>query len=387
MSSETTTVIEAGAICTPSEVHRPGRLLVQDGRIADVGTTASVETPPGAEWHRFPQHTIVPGFLDSHVHGCAGLDVMDATDVSLSRITSGLIRSGTTTFLATTVSAPVDFLTGVIDRLGRCDSVGPGRRAAGIHLEGPFISRERRGTHPEASIAAPDANVFGKWVALGRGKLKLITVAPELEGVGDLMEAARRAGVRVGLGHSNANFEEARAAIDRGACYAVHTFNAMRPMTHRDPAITGAVLDDDRVYAEIIADGWHVDPAVVRLFARLKGSDRTLLITDGISATGMPDGIYRLGDFDVHVSGGICRSSDGRLAGSTLTQDRALRNFIEWTGWQIADAVKGMTTNVAEAVGLDGRGVLKAGADADFVVLDGSLRVFATYVQGQAVKP
>jgi N-acetylglucosamine-6-phosphate deacetylase len=260
-----------------------------------------------------------------------------------------------------------------------------GAAPIGIHLEGPFINAVKRGTHQASNITAPDVALFEKWLRSSKGSVRLLTMAPELEGADVLYASAQRAGVTVAMGHSNASFEEASAAADRGICYAVHTFNAMRPFSHRDPGIVGEVLSDDRVFAEIIADGIHVDRHVVEIFARAKEKDRVLLVTDAISATGMPDGKHRLGQDTVEVINGICRDREGRLAGSTLTQDVALRNFVNWTGWAFEDALLGLTLNPARALRLDKKGSLEPGNDADIVVLDSDRNVVMTFVGGRLV--
>jgi N-acetylglucosamine-6-phosphate deacetylase len=210
-------------------------------------------------------------------------------------------------------------------------------------------------------------------------------MAPEVEGATTLLSFANHFGVTVAMGHSNATFEEAKAAAERGVCYAVHTFNAMRALTHRDPGIVGEILADDRIFAEIIADGVHVDEAVVRIFARAKGNSRVLLVTDAISATDMPDGAYRLGGSPVNVLNGVCRDGEGRLAGSTLTQEVALQNFVNWTGWTLQDALRGLTLNPAQALKLHGKGTLEPGADADVVIADQQFRVMKTLVGGRIV--
>jgi N-acetylglucosamine-6-phosphate deacetylase len=210
-------------------------------------------------------------------------------------------------------------------------------------------------------------------------------MAPELDGAAAVSDLARRRGVVVAMGHSDASYKEASDAADKGARYAVHTFNAMRQFTHRDSGIVGTVLADDRIFAEIIADGVHVAPEVVRIFAKAKGPSRMLLATDGTSATGMPDGEYALGTNHVQVRGGICRDKEGRLAGSTLTQNRALRNLIQWTGLRLSDAVLSLTANPAEALSLEGRGKIEPGATADFTLLDTNLEVVRTYVSGALV--
>jgi N-acetylglucosamine-6-phosphate deacetylase len=260
-----------------------------------------------------------------------------------------------------------------------------GARPIGIHLEGPFISAAKRGTHKADNVLAPNAALFQKWLQGSNHSIRLLTIAPELEGIDSVLRIAGEAGVTVAMGHSNATFDQARAAADRGVCYAVHTFNAMREFSHRDPGIVGTVLSDDRVYAEIIADGIHVDPAVVRFFARAKGKTRVLLVTDATSATDMPDGRYVLGCDTVDVINGTCRDAEGRLAGSTLTQELAFRNFVEWTDFAFEDALLGLTLNPARALGLDNKGVIEPGADADIAVLDHNFRVTRTFVGGRLV--
>lgn len=260
-----------------------------------------------------------------------------------------------------------------------------GATPLGIHLEGPFISAEKRGTHKSSNIAPADPDLLEKWIRASNGSIRLMTVAPELADIGKILIMAKHFGVTIAMGHSNATFTEAGQATDRGVCYAVHTFNAMRGFSHRDPGIAGAVLADDRIFAEIISDGIHVDPAVIRIFARAKEKTRVLLVTDAISATDMPDGSYRLGEHMVDVAGGICRDSEGRLAGSTLTQEIAFKNFTAWTGWTFEDALLGLTLNPARALKLEGKGSLETGSDADIAILDSEFRVAMTFVGGKRV--
>ncbi|HLQ79356.1 MAG TPA: N-acetylglucosamine-6-phosphate deacetylase, partial [Terriglobia bacterium] len=286
----------------------------------------------------------------------------------------------------TTVSAPAKTLGEVLDRIQPLLSQDfDGAVPLGIHLEGPFISVQKRGTHRADNVLAPDSKLMADWISRAHGALKLLTMAPELKGANEVARLARASGIIVAMGHSDANFVEALAAADGGTHYAVHTFNAMRPFSHRDSGIVGAVLSDDRIFAEIIADGVHVSPEVVRIFARAKGHERILLVTDSISATGMPDGRFVLGTDTVQVSGGICRDGEGRLAGSTLTQDVALRNFISFSGMRLDDAVFGLTLNPARALKLDGRGCIEPGAHADLAMLDEDLHVMKTFAGGRLV--
>jgi N-acetylglucosamine-6-phosphate deacetylase len=378
--------INAGKLFTPSESIAPGRLLIEGPTIAKVGPPDSLRIPDNAECIDASQLMVMPGFIEPHVHGCGGVDVMDGTYESLNAISCILARHGTTSFLATTVSSPHEILTGAVQSIGESMSRSfDGAVPLGIHLEGPFISREKRGTHKISNVVEPNVERFETWVRSSRNSVRLVTIAPELPGIDALLMMAKHLDVTVAMGHSNATFAQASTAVDRGVCYAVHTFNAMRAFSHREPGITGEVLTDDRVFAEIIVDGVHVDPAVVRLFARAKGKDRVVLVTDAISATDMPDGQYRLGSDVVEVVNGVCRDADGRLAGSTLTQEVALRNFVTWTGGTLEEAVAALTQNPARALKFENKGRLIPGADADVAILDRNFRVMMTFVAGRLV--
>ena len=254
----------------------------------------------------------------------------------------------------------------------------------GLHLEGPFINPEKRGAHTAKYIRRPSTLIFDQLLACSSHQIKLITVAPEVEGGLELIRFARAKGVVVSLGHSNATLEETMAAIALGAGNATHTFNAMRPFSHRDPGILGAVLTAPEIWAELIADGVHVSPAAINLCIQCKSARRILLISDAVSATGMPEGQYRLSDIEITLSGGICRTREGQLAGSTLTQDQALRNMVRWSHLPL-EAVLGMLTrNPAQSLGIaESKGTLAEGRDADMVLLDRNLRVHTTIIQGE----
>lgn len=378
--------IDAGSLYTPFERFAPGRIVVKNGTIAEAGDPLRIPVPAGADRIDASRFIATPGFIDPHIHGCGGMDVMDATYDALNTISRVLATHGTTSFLPTTVSASIDHLNNTVQRVGTLLSrTFDGALPMGIHLEGPFINTKRRGAHKEPHVAAPDARLLEKWIGLSAGTIRMITVAPELDGIDGIFEVARRAGVMVAMGHSEASFEEATRAASSGVCYAVHTFNAMREFAHRDPGIIGAVLSDDRIFAEIIADGIHVNPSVVRIFARAKGKARVLLVTDAISASGMPDGRYFLGADPVEVIAGVCRNSEGKLAGSTLSQEAALRNFVQWTSLPFEDALPGLTSNPAEALQLAGKGTLAPGADADITIMDERFNVVMTFVAGRRV--
>ena len=227
--------------------------------------------------------------------------------------------------------------------------------------------------------------MLDKFVSASKGNARILTIAPELLGAMPCIDAARKAGMVVGIGHTDATYEQARAAVARGAHHAIHTYNAMRPFSHRDAGVIGAVLTSPDITAELIADGVHVDETAMRVLLQAKGASGVILISDGISATAMPDGKYLLGGFEVTVSGGICRNAEGKLAGSTLTLDRALRNIVQ-LGTPLHDALQMLTLNPAKLLGIEHKkGVLHANADADILLLDEGLQVTQVYTRGLPV--
>jgi N-acetylglucosamine-6-phosphate deacetylase len=274
-------------------------------------------------------------------------------------------------------------LAGAIETADNND--GGRARPLGIHLEGPFLSHARRGVHPPEDLISPSLGVFDKLWQAARGHVRMITIAPELDGAEEVIAEASRRGVCVSIGHSDASLAEARRGVKAGARHATHTFNAMRPLDHRAPGILGEVLSNNHLSADVIADGIHVDPAIVDLLFRAKGIENFVLITDAISATGMPDGRYMLGTLEVELKDGRCMRN-GNLAGSALTMDRAVRNVMKFAGLDLQQAARAASLNPAKAVGMPKKGTIEPGADADFVVLTPSGDVRATVVKGVVVQ-
>lgn len=330
--------------------------------------------------------TALPGFIDVHIHGSAAADVMDASPEALDTISRFLARHGVSGFYATTVTAPHTDTLAAVQTVAKRRAAGPlpGARILGVHLEGPYISPAFPGAQNPAFVRPPSLPEFAELLAAG--PVKLITLAPEEPGAPELMKAALDAGVRVVLGHTAATFEQAQAAIDAGVSQATHTYNAMTGLHHRRPGTLGTVLSDDRIYAQLIADNIHVHPAAMRILARCKGPERTLLISDAIRAAGMPPGRYEMGGLSVIVQDGACRLEDGTLAGSVLTLDVALRNFIAASGWPLARAWPTASRSQAQALGIsDQFGQIRPGYRADLTLLDDRLEVVATVVGGRLV--
>jgi N-acetylglucosamine-6-phosphate deacetylase len=382
------TVFTASRLYTPVEEIQTPLLTVEDGRIAEVSSLSGKAVALNAKLVDFGDAVIVPGFFDIHIHGGAGLDVMLASASELPRLGRFLATHGVTGYFPTTVAAPLDSTCAGLERLADAidATIANGTAQAqplGIHLEGPFLSHKRRGVHPPEYLVTPTLAVFERLWQAARGHVRMLTIAPEIPGAMEVITEAVRRNVCVSIGHSDAEMTVAQDAVKAGARHATHTFNAMRPLDHRDPGIIAEVLTDDRLSADMIVDGIHVAPPVVKLFLEAKGRERAVLITDAISATGMPDGRYQLGPIEVDVKDGKC-TSGGSLAGSVLTMDRAVRNVTKFSRWSLRDAVRAATLNPARAVGLASHhGVLVSGANADFTVLSPAGEVLKTIVCGR----
>lgn len=384
------TLITAGTVLTPLEAISNAAVLVEGGRIISVGPRDGVDA--SARVLDFPNAILAPGFIDVHIHGAAGHDSMHLSPRGASEMGRFLARHGVTSYCPTTITASEDDTLRALRSLARLiadppksDGDSPCAVPLGLHLEGPFISQARRGVHPPNHIREASIEALHRYIDASENHVRVVTIAPEIPGAIEFIHDANSRGIVCSIGHTNADYEQARTAIDAGARHATHTFNAMRPLEHRDPGVAGAVLTDRRLYADMIVDGLHVDPPMVDLFLRCKGSDRAVLISDAISATGMPPGNYKLGEFDVEVSGLRC-DCHGRLAGSVLTLDRAVRNVMQFAGWNLQDAVRIATLNPAQLLGIEKRkGQLIPGADADLVVLSPRGEVQRTLIGGHGI--
>jgi len=385
----TTTLLRVGKAITPATEIRDAGILIRDGEIERIGKRDELELPAGATEIRAEDSTAIPGFIDVHIHGAGGRDVMEGTPEALSVVTQRVAQHGTTSIIATTVSAPTDYTLRAVEGIAKYITTqleydDLRAEVLGMHFEGPFLSKERRGMHPAKVLQPPSLEMLQKLLHTAAGNARILTIAPELLGAMPCIDAARSLGMVVSIGHTDATFEQARAAIAHGAHHATHVYNAMRPFSHRDPGVIGAVLTSPEVNAELIADGIHVDEIAMKVLLQAKGPERVVLISDGTMATGMPDGKYTLGGVEFIVVDGVCRDGEGRLAGSTLTLDRALRNIVR-LGIPLADAVRMLTVNPATVLGIEfKKGALRTGADADILLLNEALQITKVWTRGVA---
>jgi N-acetylglucosamine-6-phosphate deacetylase len=383
-----TALITAGQLITADGILEYPRIAIQ----ADGGIASIEAGEPNNE-----ATTLTPAFFDIHVHGAAGHDAMEGSGEALGSIGRFLAGKGIAHFLATTVTASIErtlrALDGIADAIdaAKKNNAALAAQPVGIHLEGPFLSHAKRGVHPAAELQPPSVELFQRFQQAARGHIRLMTIAPETPGALDLIAHATQSGTRVSVGHSDATAEETRAAIRSGAASATHTFNAMRRMDHREPGIAGVVLDAESLYAELICDGIHVAPEFVRLWMRAKTEERAILVTDGISATGMPDATYLLGELEVTVKDGRCLLTSDlangvqTLAGSVLTMDRAVANLRSFTGASLATAVRVASRNPAKMLGMDGLGEIAVGGPANFNLYSATGRLQQTILLGEAI--
>jgi len=378
------TAITAAHLITATESIADPLVLVDDGKILSISTQDASEVPATAQHVHYPRATLSPAWFDIHIHGAAGHDVMEATPSALSNVGNFLATRGVAHFLPTTVTAPVDKILFALDGIAHTieSSTNSGASPIGIHLEGPFISHAKRGVHPPDCILNPTVELFDRFWQAARGHIKLMTIAPEIPEALETLAHAAKLGVRITLGHSNATLAESEPAVTAGAHSFTHTYNAMRPLDHREPGILGLALASN-LYADLICDGIHVAPEAVEIYWKSKGSERAILITDGISATGMPDGTYMLGSFAVQVANGKCEAN-GVLAGSILTMDKAIKNFSAFTGASQAQTVRLASTNPARMLGLDDSiGTLAVGRPANITVIHENGSVIETLIAGR----
>jgi N-acetylglucosamine-6-phosphate deacetylase len=395
-------MVLAGAdLVLPDRIIERGTLVVRDGRIEAIESRA-VDGPSGAVRVDCSGHVIVPGFIDVHVHGIEGIDALDGGD-AVAQMARRLPKYGVTAFCPTSIACEPHTLANLLAAVTAARLL-PAPRSARVlpaHLESNFINPDWNGAQPRRCLRLPahgsqnlevrsekgdfNAGDILEVIAAHRPSAGIVTLAPELPGGLDLVRALVAAGHRVSMGHTGASYDEARAAIEAGACHATHLFNRMSSPTSRSPGVVGAVLESDAVAAEIICDGFHVHPALIALALRAKSARRLMAITDGTAGSGLPVGTRtRLGAQEIVVTDRTAELEDGTLAGSVLTMDGAFRRLVRENGVTLTDAVRLCSTTPAAELGLLDVGSLEAGRAADLVVLGPGLTVRQTYVAGLA---
>ena len=377
------TLIENGAIWQDGRFISGHTLIVSDGRISQLCPAADVVARPDDRRLDGDGRYVLPGFVDLHFHGSKGFDVMDASAEALQGLCDFVLRQGVTSFLGTTMADSRGRIEAALAAM-RQFADRPQSPFIGVHLEGPYLNPAFRGSQPEKHLRAPQPEEYLPW--LDSGLIKLITLAPELDGGAELIRAAVQRGITVSMGHSGASYEATQEFIAAGLRQVTHTFNGMAGIHHRQPGIFVAASEHPAVNLEIIPDGVHVHPAVIRLLVKLVGLERVLAITDAMRAAGLSDGEFGMGDVAVVVRDGIARDRYGSLAGSTLTMTQALKNMMSFCDLSLAEALPMVTRVPARAIGLYPRkGSLKAGADADIVIWDEDTGVHATLIGGEPV--
>ena len=331
---------------------------------------------------------VVPGFIDVHTHGAVGVDVNGATAEDLEKICVFMAGNGTTAWQCSVLTDTQEQTEWCIEQVkAHAKLEQKGADLLGIHLEGPFLSPDYKGAMPEHLLKKNDIELIRHYQELAEGKIRYITISPELDGAVDMIPELRKLGIVVGIGHSGATYDVAMSAIEKGATVGTHTGNAMRLFHQHEPAIFGAVMESD-VYAETICDGRHLVPGTVRMYAKCKGLDRIIAITDSIMAAGLPDGFYHLGVNEVVVEGGDAKLvSNGTRAGSTLTHNVALKNMLKWLPYTLEEILPTLSENPAKAIGcFDRKGSIETGKDADLVLLDEQANVVHVFARGVQVK-
>ncbi|MGG3855825.1 N-acetylglucosamine-6-phosphate deacetylase [Caldifermentibacillus hisashii] len=380
--------ILTGTVCIGEELREDHYVLIEGEKIKEVGPVSNMPTSFSGEVLNYPKTmTIVPGFIDVHIHGAGGADAMDATPDALNKIAQHLVKEGTTAFLATTMTQSKqaieaalknagEFIHSTENRTGQAEIVG-------IHLEGPFIHPKRKGAQPEEFILLPSPSQFDEWQELAQNTIRIVTLAPDQENGIALVKHLAEHGVIASIGHSDANFQDVVAAVEAGASHVTHLFNGMRGLHHREPGTAGGALLLKELTVELIADGIHVHPKMIDLVFRLKDLDHAVLITDSMRAKWLPDGESELGGQKVFVSDGKATLEDGTLAGSILKLNHGVKHVMKFANLTLPEVVKLVTMNPAKELGLHHRkGSIEAGKDADLVVLNEKYDPILTICRG-----
>jgi len=380
------TALVNGTIYTRSEVIPNGILLIDGTAISAVGTADKITVPPGARKIDIKERLICPGFIDIHVHGGGGSDTMDASYEALNQITKTHVRFGTTALCPTTMAATDNDICRALSSIATAVKHGTiGARVIGAHIEGPFINPKKHGAHVEEFITPPSIERLQRFIAAAQNQISILTIAPEMPNALDVIRYARSSGIVCSIGHTNATYIQARAGFVAGATSVTHIYNAMAPLTHREPGVVGATLTSDEVIAEVIADGKHVHPSAIQVVVRAKGESNILLVTDGMRPIGV-GGVtsFILSGRTVNIYDGACYTVNGVLAGSILTMNIAVKNMNHLVGVPLHQAIQMASLVPAHVLGIDEhKGSLEPGKDADVIICDHEMNIEQAFVEGQ----
>lgn len=374
-------------IVRSEELIRNGYVHISNGKIEEIGDMKFYEKRNDYdEIHLTEDELLLPGFIDIHIHGINGADMMDATEQSLYDIATKLPHEGTTSFLATTITHKQENIELALTNAAKytaCQNFKQGSEMLGIHLEGPFLSKKRAGAQPLQHIIPSTISLFNQWQQLSGNLIKVVTLAPELENGLELTKYLSEHKVIPSIGHSDAIYDEVKKAIELGAKHVTHFYNGMRGIHHREPGVVGAGLAHDNLFLELIVDGIHVHPAVIKSTYKTKGSEKIILITDSMRAKWLEDGEYELGGQKVIVRNNTALLEDGTLAGSVLKMNDAVKNMMQYTGCTINEAIQMAAENPAKQLSVwDRKGSITTGKDADIVIVKDDLTVQMTMCNG-----
>jgi len=375
--------LKAAKVFTESQIENDTYILVDNGKIADITHTA-IDNIPVVD---LGDLSILPGFLDLHIHGREGADIMDATPEAIETISMSLAKHGVIGFLGTTVTSTWENTLAAFANIGHAYKNQPeGAQVLGAYNEGLFFTEDHKGAHDEAYFLPLSKDNIDNIIIASEGALKVVALAPELPNSKEIIEYLSKKGIKVMLGHTNADYKQTCEALHAGACGGVHVFNGMKGIHHREPGCAGAVLLDKEAYVEVIADGVHLHPGILELVYRMKGANKMGLISDCIVAGGMADGNYKLGMLNVRVTDGVARTESGSLAGSTLTLEKAIVNLIELANIPAFEAVHMASLVPAQFLGVDqSLGSITVNKQACFAIVDDNYNVKATVVNGDFV--
>lgn len=378
-------VLRNGYYLPPAGSFVEGDIAIDNGKIISVGPVPAAEG--NIENIDLQGLRVIPGLVDIHTHGALGYDVMAASPMELKEVAGFIGRNGVTSFLPTTITSEIKYVNKALENIKAASEIGDnGASIEGVHIEGPYINAKHKGCHETSWIKPADIKEYENFKSILGDKLKIrITVAPEIPGALEFIKHVSSRGDSITIGHTDADSNTVKEAVENGANSFTHLFNAMKGIHHREPGTVGAALSGE-AFVELICDGIHVHPDVIKMVYKIKGADKILLVTDAMHATGLGDGDYLFGGLKIKVTGGIARTEDGALAGSTLILWNAVKNMMKFAGVSFEEAVRMATINPAKVIGIDNiTGSIETGKRADLVVVDEAFDIKAVFCKGKRI--